>query len=64
MTRPSRSRKTQVPAFKHVWKDAFQSEHGPTEPMDRAVLFCLYANMDPDPSLPTYVRHGARKELE
>ena len=48
MTRPSRSRKTQAPAFKHVWKDVFQSEHGPTKPMDRAVLFSLYANMDLD----------------
>ena len=28
----------------------FQSEGGPTQPMDRAVLFCLYANMDPDGS--------------
>ena len=50
MTRPSRSLKTQAPAFKHVWKDVFQSERGPTQPMDRAVLFCIYANMDPDGS--------------
>ena len=48
MTRHSGSRETLAPAFKHVWKDVFQSERGPTQPTDRAVLFCLYANMDLD----------------
>lgn len=50
MTKPSRGKKKHAPDFKHVWKDAFQSEYGPPAGMDRAVLFCLYANMDADGS--------------
>lgn len=53
--------------WKHAWKDAFQSEYGPTQPMDRTVLFCLYANMNADgescfPSIRTIAKRLCRNK--